>query len=59
MKRFLPVVEKAFETGEQKARAAFESYQSPNVIIDVLISWGTTNFSSTRVEEKERLSLLT
>ncbi|HEX2980888.1 MAG TPA: glycosyltransferase family 2 protein [Anaerolineaceae bacterium] len=44
----------AFRCFRTSLRHAFENYQSPNVIIDVLLSWGTTNFGSTRVEEKER-----
>ena len=35
-------------------RQAFESYQSPNIILDVLLSWGTTRFSSVPVHEEPR-----
>ena len=33
---------------------AFETFQSPNVILDVLLSWGTTHFGITSVEEAPR-----
>lgn len=42
---------RAFRTG---LRCAFSSYQSPGVIIDVLLSWGTTRFASVQVEEEPR-----
>lgn len=45
----------AFRAFRTRLRKAFETYQSPNVIIDVLLSWGTTRFSSVPVEEKQRL----
>lgn len=35
-------------------RKAFNNYQSPNVIIDVLLSWGTTRFGVVQVEEHPR-----
>ena len=35
-------------------RKAFETYQSPNVIIDVLLSWATTKFAVVHVEEHPR-----
>lgn len=44
----------AFRAFRTHLRKAFTSYQSPNVIIDVLLSWGTTRFGSVAVEEKQR-----
>lgn len=44
----------AFRAFRTHLRNAFTTYQSPNVIIDVLLSWGTTRFGSVRVEEKQR-----
>ena len=37
-------------------RAAFASYQNPSVIIDVLLSWGTSNFTTVTVNEEVRHS---
>ncbi len=37
-------------------RQAFADYQNPNVILDVLLSWGTTSFGSVRVNEDQRRS---
>ena len=42
---------RAFKTSLGKA---FENYQSPNVILDVLLTWGTTNFATVSVEEAPR-----
>jgi undecaprenyl-phosphate 4-deoxy-4-formamido-L-arabinose transferase len=36
-------------------RKAFANYQSPNVIIDVLLSWATTKFAVTHVDEQPRM----
>jgi glycosyltransferase involved in cell wall biosynthesis len=35
-------------------RQAFESYQNPNVLVDVLLSWGTTRFAVVNVDEVPR-----
>ena len=35
-------------------RNAFANYQNPSVIIDVLLSWGTSNFASVTVNEDTR-----
>ena len=45
----------AFRAFSTDLRKAFASYQSPNVIIDVLLSWGTRNFSSVIVNENQRV----
>lgn len=42
---------RAFRTNLCKA---FENYQSPNVILDVLLSWGTTHFATIPVDEAPR-----
>ena len=44
----------AFRAFRTKLRDAFASYQNPNVIIDVLLSWGTTRFTSITVDEMPR-----
>jgi glycosyltransferase involved in cell wall biosynthesis len=36
-------------------RKAFAAYQSPNVIIDVLLSWATSKFAVTPVDEHPRM----
>jgi undecaprenyl-phosphate 4-deoxy-4-formamido-L-arabinose transferase len=43
----------AFRAFRTHLRAAFENFQSPNMIIDVLLSWGTTRFSSVQVDIAE------
>ncbi len=44
----------AFRAFHTRLRAAFADYQNPNVILDVLLSWGTTRFATVVVEEKPR-----
>lgn len=46
----------AFRAMRTQIRRAFQQYQSPFVILDVLLSWGTTRFSavSTRHEARQR-----
>lgn len=44
----------AFRAFRASLRAAFESYQSPNVILDVLLSWGTSRFAAVPVREDPR-----
>ena len=44
----------AFRVFRTKLRDAFERYQNPGVIIDVLLSWGTTRFASVKVNELPR-----
>jgi undecaprenyl-phosphate 4-deoxy-4-formamido-L-arabinose transferase len=43
----------AYRAFRTHLRAAFENFQSPNMIIDVLLSWGTTRFSSVPVNIAE------
>ena len=44
----------AFRAFRSHLRKAFEVYQSPAVIIDVLLSWGTTSFVTVTVNESPR-----
>lgn len=44
----------AFRAFRTHLRKAFETYRSPNVILDALLAWGTTRYASVKVEEKER-----
>ncbi|MCC6146854.1 MAG: glycosyltransferase family 2 protein [Anaerolineaceae bacterium] len=44
----------AFRAFRKDLRKAFDHYSSPGVIIDALLSWGTTNFTSIPVDEKPR-----
>jgi undecaprenyl-phosphate 4-deoxy-4-formamido-L-arabinose transferase len=43
----------AFRAFSTHLRASFENFQSPNMIIDVLLSWGTTRFTSVQVDIAE------
>lgn len=40
----------AFRAFRTHLRAAFEKFENPNLIIDVLLSWGTARFTSVPVE---------
>jgi len=44
----------SFRAFRTNLRRAFATYQSPGVILDVLLSWGTTRFTSIYVEENKR-----
>jgi glycosyltransferase involved in cell wall biosynthesis len=44
----------AFRVFRTTLRTAFDSYQNPNVLVDVLLSWGTSRFATQVVEEKPR-----
>ncbi len=44
----------AFRVFRTKLREAFENYNSPNVSIDVLLSWGTNKFNFVEVKHSER-----
>jgi glycosyltransferase involved in cell wall biosynthesis len=44
----------AFRAFHTQLRDAFAGYQNPNVIIDVLLSWGTARFTTVFVDEKPR-----
>ncbi len=44
----------AFRAFRSELRSAFQDYRDPGVIIDVLLSWGTSNFASIQVNEQPR-----
>jgi undecaprenyl-phosphate 4-deoxy-4-formamido-L-arabinose transferase len=44
----------SFRAFHSKLRLAFEGYRNPNVLIDVLLSWGTARFGVVQVEEEQR-----
>jgi undecaprenyl-phosphate 4-deoxy-4-formamido-L-arabinose transferase len=44
----------AFRALYTSLRQAFGNYQNPNVQIDVLLSWGTTRFTTVKVNEMPR-----
>jgi len=46
----------AFRAFRTHLRSAFENFQSPTMIIDVLLSWGTTRFTSVPVDITEARS---
>jgi glycosyltransferase involved in cell wall biosynthesis len=46
----------AFRVFRTDLRRASEFFQSPTVILDVLLSWGTTRFTTVQVEEAPRQS---
>ncbi|HRH40435.1 MAG TPA: glycosyltransferase family 2 protein [Pyrinomonadaceae bacterium] len=45
----------AFRAFNVKLRNAFENFQSPNLHLDVLFSWGTTRFASVKINHQPRL----
>jgi undecaprenyl-phosphate 4-deoxy-4-formamido-L-arabinose transferase len=44
----------AFKAFRADLRKSFESFRSPDVLVDVLLSWGTTRFASVQVDEAPR-----
>jgi undecaprenyl-phosphate 4-deoxy-4-formamido-L-arabinose transferase len=44
----------AFRAFRAELRKAFANYQSPNLLLDVLLSWGTRHFASVRVNHHPR-----
>jgi len=46
----------AFRVFRTHLRSAFESFKSPTMILDVLLSWGTTRFTSVQVSITEARS---
>lgn len=44
----------AFRAFRSNIRKAFDNYNSPNVIIDALLTWGTDNFGMAEVKEEPR-----
>lgn len=45
----------AFRAFRTELRDAFRSYESPHVLLDVLLSWGTSRFAAVEVEHKPRV----
>jgi undecaprenyl-phosphate 4-deoxy-4-formamido-L-arabinose transferase len=44
----------AFKAFRADLRRSFEDFKSPDVLVDVLLSWGTSNFASIPVDEEPR-----
>lgn len=44
----------AFRAFRARLRQAFATYRSPDVILDVLLSWGTSRFTTVTVQENPR-----
>ena len=44
----------AFRAFRTRLREAFADYRNPNVILDVLLSWGTARFAAVTVNQKPR-----
>jgi undecaprenyl-phosphate 4-deoxy-4-formamido-L-arabinose transferase len=44
----------AFRAIRTELRNAFVSFDSPNIIIDALLTWGTNNFGTVEINEEER-----
>ena len=44
----------AFKAFRADLRKSFDNFRSPDVLVDVLLSWGTTRFASVEVEEAPR-----
>ena len=44
----------AFKAFRADLKKAFESFRGPDVLVDVLLSWGTSKFASVTVEESPR-----
>ncbi len=44
----------AFKAFRSELRKAFDDFHSPDVLVDVLLSWGTSHFASVPVDESPR-----
>ena len=44
----------AFRAIRRDLRKAFENFDSPNILIDALLAWGTNNFGTVEVNEEKR-----
>ena len=44
----------AFRAFRTSLRQAFEEYRSPNLLLDVLLSWGTAKFGAVQVQQDQR-----
>ena len=45
----------AFRAFRTNLREAFHTYESPHLLLDVLLSWGTSRFAAVEVEHKPRI----
>lgn len=45
----------AFRAFSTQLRDAFKDFHSPNVILDVLLAWGSSRFATVKVDEQPRL----
>lgn len=45
----------AFRVFRTSLRVAFKTYESPHLLLDVLLSWGTSRFAAVTVEHRPRL----
>lgn len=45
----------AFRAFRTNLRAAFQTYESPHLLLDVLLSWGTSRFAAVPVDHKPRV----
>jgi glycosyltransferase involved in cell wall biosynthesis len=45
----------AFRAIKRDLSRAFENFDSPNILIDALLTWGTNNFGTVEVNEEKRL----
>ncbi len=46
----------AFKAFRSDLRRAFDDFHSPDVLVDVLLSWGTSRFASVTVDESPRVA---
>jgi glycosyltransferase involved in cell wall biosynthesis len=44
----------AFRAFKRDLRKSFEHFDSPNILVDALLTWGTNNFGSVEVKEEKR-----
>lgn len=44
----------AFRAIDRDLRRAFENFDSPNILLDALLTWGTNNFGTVEVNEEAR-----
>jgi glycosyltransferase involved in cell wall biosynthesis len=44
----------AFRAIRTRVRQAFEKFDGPDVLVDVLLSWGTTRFAAVSIAERDR-----
>jgi undecaprenyl-phosphate 4-deoxy-4-formamido-L-arabinose transferase len=44
----------AFRALRTRVRRGFERFDGPDVLVDVLLSWGTSRFAAVRISERDR-----